>query len=101
MSPQVVVEKMLARRRGVSRHDLGREAFLAEVWAWNEQYGGQIQAQLRKMGLSLDWCVRSVEPPPPRVTAGVSVSLANSSCMQRFAHRRKWRVQDGHLTGCL
>jgi valyl-tRNA synthetase len=64
MSPQVVVEKMLARTRGVTRHDLGREAFLAEVWAWKEQYGGQIQAQLRKMGLSLDWCVRSVTPPP-------------------------------------
>lgn len=31
IATQAVVEKKLARERGVTRHDLGREAFVAEV----------------------------------------------------------------------
>src|SRR5438876_79314 len=54
IATQAVVERML-RERGQSRHDLGREAFLAEVRAWTEQYGGLILKQLRRVGSSADW----------------------------------------------
>ena len=33
---QVVVEKRLAKS-GKSRHDLGREGFLKEVWQWKDE----------------------------------------------------------------
>ena len=47
---------MLARRSPpVTRHDLGREEFLAEVWKWRTAYGGRIVDQLRSVGVSLDW----------------------------------------------
>ncbi|HEV2104262.1 MAG TPA: valine--tRNA ligase [Candidatus Eisenbacteria bacterium] len=49
-----VVEKKL-RAEGRSRHQLGREAFVAEVWAWKEQYGGLILQQERRLGISPDW----------------------------------------------
>jgi valyl-tRNA synthetase len=49
------VEKKLARDRGVTRHQLGREAFLAEVWKWKEQYGSRITAQQKSLGISVDW----------------------------------------------
>lgn len=55
ISTQVIVEKKLKRDRGVNRHDLGREAFVAEVWKWKEEYGTRICNQLKKMGSSLDW----------------------------------------------
>jgi valyl-tRNA synthetase len=51
---QIKVEEAL-RERGLSREALGREAFLAEVWAWREKYGGIILDQLKKLGCSLDW----------------------------------------------
>jgi valyl-tRNA synthetase len=54
IATQNVVEKKL-REDGRSRHDLGREAFLGEVWAWKEQYGGLILRQLRRFGISADW----------------------------------------------
>ncbi|MCC7412542.1 MAG: valine--tRNA ligase [Gammaproteobacteria bacterium] len=54
IATQMVVERQLAAR-GQSRHDLGREAFVAEVWRWKEQSGGMITRQLRRMGASLDW----------------------------------------------
>ena len=55
IATQAVVEKRLARERGVTRHDLGREAFLKEVWAWKESYGSRITGQLRSLGVSADW----------------------------------------------
>lgn len=49
------MEKKLARERGVTRQELGREAFLKEVFTWKEQYGNTICSQLRRLGSSLDW----------------------------------------------
>ncbi len=54
IATQNVVEKKL-HLEGRSRHDLGREAFLKEVWAWKEQYGSRITKQLRLLGSSCDW----------------------------------------------
>ena len=54
IATQVVVEREL-RTEGIDRQDLGREAFVERVWAWKEQYGGQIVGQLQRMGASLDW----------------------------------------------
>ncbi|GAM23020.1 hypothetical protein SAMD00019534_061950 [Acytostelium subglobosum LB1] len=55
IATQVVVEKKLARERNITRHDLGREAFINEVWTWKNEYGNRITSQLRRMGSSLDW----------------------------------------------
>lgn len=55
IATQAVVEKRLAKERGVSRHDLGREAFVKEVWAWKETYGSRITSQQRHLGISADW----------------------------------------------
>lgn len=55
IATQTVVEKRLQKERGVSRHDLGREAFVQEVWKWKETYGNRITSQLRHLGVSTDW----------------------------------------------
>ncbi|CAK7339762.1 unnamed protein product [Dovyalis caffra] len=55
IATQVVVEKKLMRDRHLTRHDLGREQFVSEVWKWKEEYGGTILKQLRRLGASLDW----------------------------------------------
>ena len=54
ISTQVQVEKAL-KAEGLSRHDLGREAFLERVWAWKERYGGIIIDQLQRLGISAAW----------------------------------------------
>ncbi len=51
---QVVVEKELAKE-GLTRHDLGREAFVARTWEWLETYGKVIIGQYRRLGASLDY----------------------------------------------
>ncbi|XGW35659.1 hypothetical protein V3C99_019115 [Haemonchus contortus] len=55
IATQVVVEKKLQRERGLTRHDLGRDHFIHEVWKWKNEKGGVIYDQLRKMGASVDW----------------------------------------------
>jgi valyl-tRNA synthetase len=54
IATQNVVEREL-RREGLTRHDLGREAFVEQVWAWKAKSGGTIAAQMRKLGDSTDW----------------------------------------------
>src|SRR5919198_1405047 len=51
---QVVVEDELAKE-GITRQQLGREEFLAEMWKWMEHYRPRIEKQLRMLGCSLDW----------------------------------------------
>ena len=55
IATQVVVEKKLKREQNKTRHDLGREAFIAEIWKWKEEKGGTIAEQLRRIGSSCDW----------------------------------------------
>jgi valyl-tRNA synthetase len=51
---QVQVERALIAE-GTNREQLGREAFVARVWRWRDEYGGQIIEQLKRLGASLDY----------------------------------------------
>jgi valyl-tRNA synthetase len=55
IATQNVVERMLAEKEGISRHDLGREEFVRRVWEWKEEYGGRILDQMRRLGDGVDW----------------------------------------------
>ena len=54
IATQNVVERELAKE-GTSRHDLGRERFVEQVWAWKARSGNRITEQMRVMGFSTDW----------------------------------------------
>ncbi|MDO5123170.1 MAG: valine--tRNA ligase [Eubacteriales bacterium] len=48
-----IVEAM--KSEGLTKEDIGREAFLERAWEWKRVYGGRICEQLKKMGSSCDW----------------------------------------------
>ena len=54
IATQNVVEKQLAAQ-GITRHDVGREAFVKKVWEWKAESGGAILDQMRRLGDSVDW----------------------------------------------
>jgi valyl-tRNA synthetase len=54
IATQSVVEKEL-KKQNLTRHQLGRKAFVEKVWDWKHQYGNRIYDQMRKLGDSCDW----------------------------------------------
>ena len=54
IATQMMVERQLASE-GSSRQKLGREAFIQRVWDWKKHYSGAIQAQMKRLGASVDW----------------------------------------------
>jgi valyl-tRNA synthetase len=54
IATQTKVEKLL-KEKGESRHSLGREKFLAEVYKFVQSSKETIHRQIRKMGCSCDW----------------------------------------------
>ena len=54
IATQMVVERQI-NAEGLTRQDLGRDAFVERIWSWKEQSGTTITRQLRRMGASVDW----------------------------------------------
>ena len=54
IATQMVIERKL-EAEGISKDEIGREAFLEKIWEWKEFSGGTISKQLRRMGASIDW----------------------------------------------
>ncbi len=54
IATQMVVERQLSAQ-GLSRHQLGREAFVNKIWQWKEKSGNTITQQMRRLGASIDW----------------------------------------------
>jgi len=54
IATQNVVERQL-KSEGLTRQDLGREAFVERVWDWVDTYGNVIIEQLKTIGCSCDW----------------------------------------------
>ncbi len=48
-----IVEDMA--KSGLTKEQIGRDAFLERAWNWRKEYGGRITKQLRKLGSSCDW----------------------------------------------
>lgn len=55
IATQARVEEELKKTEGVTRQELGREAFLEKVWEWKNLYHKRITSQLRLLGSSCDW----------------------------------------------
>ncbi len=54
IATQMVVERQLLAN-DISKHDLGREAFVKKVWEWKAHSGDTISRQMRRLGTSIDW----------------------------------------------
>eukprot|EP00118_Oscarella_pearsei_P025855 m.308914 g.308914 ORF g.308914 m.308914 type:complete len:1085 (+) comp45062_c0_seq1:2-3256(+) len=92
IATQVVVEKKLAKERGISRHDLGRDAFVDEVWKWKNEKGDRIYHQLRRMGGSYDWdrvCF-TMDPKLSRAVQESFIDLHTEGVIYRSVRLVNW-----------
>lgn len=55
IATQAVVERRLYEQEGLTRHDIGRDALVARIWKWKDEYEQRILGQLKRLGASCDW----------------------------------------------
>ncbi|MCA9786102.1 MAG: class I tRNA ligase family protein, partial [Candidatus Cloacimonetes bacterium] len=91
IATQAVVEKKLAAQ-GITRHQLGREAFIEKVWEWKQEYGDAITQQKRKLGDSADWSteVFTMDPGPSRAVREVFVRLYEKGLIYQGYYIVNW-----------
>ena len=75
IATQNVIERELAKE-GLTRHDLGREAFVERTWMWVRKYRSRIADQHRKLGASADWS-RDVFTLDPEIVKAVRTTFVN------------------------
>lgn len=54
IATQAKVEEQL-KEEGISKEEIGREAFVKKTFAWKDKYHDRIVGQLRAVGASCDW----------------------------------------------
>ncbi len=54
IATQMLVERKL-QADGISKMDLGRDAFVEKVWEWKHEYHARITRQSTRLGISVDW----------------------------------------------
>jgi valyl-tRNA synthetase len=88
---QWVVEREIAKEE-LSRHDLGREAFLARVWDFMTRYRGRIREQLKILGASCDWSrlTFTMDPGPSRAVRKVFKRLYDQGLIYRGERLISW-----------
>ena len=91
ISTQNVVERALAKE-GKSRHDLGREAFIGQVWKWKEEYGHRILNQIKGLGSSVDWTREAftMDANLARAVRKVFVQLYNEGLIYKGKYIVNW-----------
>jgi valyl-tRNA synthetase len=91
IATQMVVERQL-EAAGLGRRELGREAFVARVWAWKERSGGTISAQMRRLGVSVDWSRErfTMDPQLSRAVTEAFVRLHQEGLIYRGKRLVNW-----------
>lgn len=91
IATQMVVERQL-NEKGQKRTDFMREDFIAKVWDWKEESGGQITRQLRRLGCSMDWANErfTMDEGFSRAVLKVFVDLYNQKLIYRDKRLVNW-----------
>jgi len=91
IATQMLVERQLASE-GLDRRALGREEFEKRVWAWKEQYGGNIKRQMVRLGASCDWTRErfTLDPGLSRAVREVFVRLYEKGLIYRGEYMVNW-----------
>ena len=96
ISTQLMVTRQLKKEEHKTPQEIGRDAFTEKVWAWKEQYGGEITRQIRREGLSVDWSRErfTMDPQLSVAVRNVFVTLYNEGWIYRGTRIVNWCPRD-------
>jgi valyl-tRNA synthetase len=91
IATQMVVERQLNARQQ-KRTDFTRDEFIAKVWEWKEESGGEITQQLRRLGCSMDWSDErfTMDPGFSKAVLKVFVELHKQKLLYRDKRLVNW-----------
>ncbi|MCL2871048.1 MAG: valine--tRNA ligase [Coriobacteriia bacterium] len=91
IATQNKVEQKLAKE-GLTRFDIGREAFIDKCWEWRAEHGSQIINQLKAMGCSCDYDREwfTMDPSYQRAVREVFVDWFNQGLVYRGTRTINW-----------
>ncbi|HEU0066788.1 MAG TPA: valine--tRNA ligase [Sphingomonas sp.] len=91
IATQMVVERQMDAR-GEKRTDFARDDFVAKVWEWKHESGGEITRQLRRLGCSMDWANEqfTMDPHFSRAVMKVFVDLYRDGLLYRDKRLVNW-----------
>ncbi len=91
IATQNVVERELAKE-GLTRHDIGREAFLERTWQWAQKTRATITDQHRRLGASCDWTRErfTLDEGPSRAVRTTFVRLYHDGLIYRGERIINW-----------
>ncbi|WP_066827210.1 valine--tRNA ligase [Sphingomonas mali] len=91
IATQMVVERQMAERQQ-KRTDFTREEFVAKVWEWKAESGGEITQQLRRLGCSMDWANErfTMDEGFSKAVLKVFVDLYNQGLIYRDKRLVNW-----------
>lgn len=91
IATQSVVEKEL-KKKNQTRHQLGREKFVEEIWKWKNEYGNRIYNQMRRLGDSCDWdrATFTLDEGVSKAVRKVFVSLYQKKTIYRGQRLINW-----------
>jgi valyl-tRNA synthetase len=86
-----LVERELAAE-GLTRHDIGREAFLERVWQFVNRNRARIFTQHKRLGISADWTRErfTMDPGPALAVRTIFVNLYNDGLIYRGNRIINW-----------
>ncbi|MEH3047595.1 valine--tRNA ligase [Sphingomonas adhaesiva] len=91
IATQMVVERQMALHQQ-KRTDFTRDEFVAKVWEWKAESGGQITRQLRRLGCSMDWANErfTMDEGFSKAVLKVFVELYNQGLLYRDKRLVNW-----------
>ena len=91
IATQMMVEKSLVKE-GLTRKELGREAFFERCVKWQEENGGVITSQLKRLACSCDWEreAYTMEPRLSKAVRSIFVKLFNDGYIYRGERLVNW-----------
>lgn len=92
IATEAKVVQMLEKEKGIHKHQLTREEFLAYAFEWKEKYGGIIYNQIKKLGCSVDWnrVTFTMDDHYYKAVINVFVDLFNKGLIYRGARMINW-----------
>jgi len=92
IATQNVVEKKLLKEKNQTRHDLGREKFMEEAWAFMKTTQSTILNQTRRMGASLDWSrlAFTLDEPRKKAVEKMFIDMYKAGAIYRGERMVNW-----------